>query len=179
MFNKDLFEGGLDIVPALVAADANSDITGLRVNLARYDRAYLKLTKPAGSAGDDLSIALQQHTAASGGSSKALTFRRLWYKKAASTNDFSTVGQWTPVELTTPSSDLDLSDVNGDDLATDTVGAVVIAEVMADSLDANGGYSYVSYNNEGDDIGNALLINAEWILQGSRFPQAVPVSPLS
>lgn len=175
MFNQNLFEAGLDIVPVQVATDANSDFTGDRVNLANYDRAYLKITKPAGTAGDDLAIALQQHDAASGGNSAALTFTKLWYKKG-STNDFSAVGQWTAVTLTTASSDLDLDSVNGTDLALDTSGAVIIVEVLAESL--TNGYTFVSYNNEGDDVANALLVYAEWILMGSRYPQATPISAL-
>lgn len=176
MFNKNLFEAGLDIVPVEVAKDANSDFTGDRVNLANYDRAYLKITKPAGTAGDDLAIALQQHDAASGGNSAALTFSKLWYKKG-STNDFSAVGQWTPITLETASADLDLASVNGVDLELDTSAAVIIVEVLADSL--SNGYTFVSYNNEGDDVGNALLVYAEWILMGNRYPQAPPISPLA
>lgn len=179
IYNKDLFEAGFDIVPDIVAGDANADLTGDWVSLEMYDRAYLVLIKPAGTAGDDLSIHLQQATTAAGGSAKDLTFSRLWYKKAASTNDFSTVGTWTAITLATAAADVDLASVNGTDLLLDDVGAVVIVEVLAESLDANGGFKFVNNIIEGDDIANALIVNQFWLLQGSKFPQAVPLSPLA
>lgn len=175
----NLFEAGFDIVPDSLNVDANSDVTGDRINLKNYERAYYKLSKPAGSAGDDLSIQLQQHDAASSGNSKALTFSRLWYKKAASGVDFTGVGTWTAVVLDTPTDDLDLVSVNGVDLGLDTVGAVVIVEVRADSLDGANGYTFVSALHEGDDIGNALVVTGEWLLMGNRYPQAIPLTPLA
>lgn len=176
---QNLFEGGFDLIPDSVNVDANSDVTGDRINLKNYERAYYLLIKPAGTAGDDLSIKLQQHDAATSGNSKALTFSKLWYKKAASSNNFTAVPTWTAVELTTPTDDLDLVSVNGVDLATDTVGAMILVEVRADSLDGSGGYTFVNAFHDGTDIGNALLINGHWLLAGSRYPQAVPLTALS
>jgi len=175
MFNRNFFESGFDLIVDALNQDANSDITGDRIKLALYDRAYLLLMKPAGSGGDDLSIKLQQHTAASGGSSKALNFSRLWYKIGAP----ASVGQWTRVDLASPTDDLDLVSVNGVDLATDTSAAVVLVEVDANSLDGANGYKFVSNDIEGDDISNALVISTLWITQGSRYPQAIPESVLS
>lgn len=177
--NHTFLEGGFDIVPDIVAGDANADLTGDWVSLKNYTRAYLVLIKPAGTAGDDLSIHLQQALTAAGGSAKDLTFRRLWYKKASATNDFSTTGTWTAVTLTTATADLDLVSVNSVDLATDTVGAVIVVEVLADSLDASGGFAFVNNIIEGDDIGNALVINQFWLLAGGAYRQAVPLSPLA
>lgn len=177
--NATFFEDGFDIVPDIVAGDANADLTGDWIAMRNYDRAYLVLIKPAGTAGDDLSIHLQQATAAAGTGVKDLTFRRLWYKKASATNDFSTTGTWTAVTLTTATADLDLVSVNGVDLATDTVAAVVVVEVLADSLDANGGFDFVNNIIEGDDIGNALVLNQFWLMAGGKFKQAVPVSALA
>lgn len=179
MHNATLFEEGLDIIPDIVQGDANSDLAGDFINLENVGRAYLKLVKPAGTGGDDLSIHLQQATVAAGSDAKDLIFSKLWYKKAASANDFSAVPQWTAVELTTPVADLDLASVNGVDLATDTVGAVILVEVRPESLDVNGGFKFVNNIIEGDDIGNALLINQEWLLKDCSYPQAIPLSALS
>lgn len=179
MFNRSLFEMGIDIVPDVIAGDANTDLTGDWVNLKNHDRAYLLLIKPAGTAGDDLSIHLQQATVAAGSDAKDLNFSKLWYKKAASSNDFTAAGVWTAVELTTPTADLDLVSVNGVDLATDTVGAVIIVEVLAESLDVNGGFKFVNNIIEGDDIGNALIVNQLWLLAGGKDQQAIPTSPLA
>jgi hypothetical protein len=179
VFNRNLFEAGFDLVPDLLNQDANADLTGDWICLRHYYRAYLMLIKPAGSGGDDLSIHLQQALSAAGGSAKDLIFSKLWYKKATATNDFTAVGQWTAVELATPVADLDLASVNGVDLATDTVGAVILVEVLAESLDLTNGFDFVNVIYEGDDIGNALVINSHWLLMGGKFAQAIPLSPLA
>lgn len=175
----NIFESGFDIIPDTVNGDANSDVTGDRINLKNWLRAYYLLIKPAGTAGDDLSIKLQQHDAATSGNSKALTFSKLWYKKAASSNNFTAVPLWTAVELTSATDDLDLVSVNGVDLATDSVGAMVMVEVRSDSLDGANGYTFVNAFHDGTDIGNALLVNGHWILSGNRYPQAIPLTSLS
>ena len=177
-FAGTFFEMGFDIVPDMHASDANSDLTGDWINLENYDRALLALLKPAGTAGDDLSIHLQQATAAAGTGAKDLEFSKLWYKKA-STNDFSAVAVWTAVELTTATADLDLASVNSTDLALDTSGAWVLVEVRASSLDAGNGFKFVNNIIEGDDIANALLVYSFWLLQGCHYPSALPASALS
>lgn len=176
--NRTFFEAGYDIVPDLHAGDANADLTGDWINMESYERAYHVLLKPAGSAGDDLSIHLQQAISASGGSAKDLNFTRLWYKKA-STNSFTAVGQWTAVTLTTATADLDLVSVNSTDLELDSSGAYVMVEVMATSLDVSGGFKFVNNIIEGDDIGNALLIYTFWLLGGGSYKEALPLSALA
>ena len=172
IFNKSFFEAGFDFVPDIINGDANSDLTGDWISMKNHDRAYLVLIKPAGSAGDDLSIALQQATDNAASGAKALTFTRWWYKKGT----MSSQGTWTAVVESTATSDLDLGTPT--DYAMDTVAAVILVEVLAESLDRDGGFDHINVIYEGDDVGNALLINSHWILQGSRFPQAVPLSPL-
>jgi hypothetical protein len=171
------FQNGFDLIPDVVAGDVNTDITGDWISLKNWDRAYLVLIKPAGTAGDDLAIRLQQATDNAAGSAKALTFTKLWYKKG-STNSFAAVPTWTAVELTTASSDLDLDSVNSTDLALDTSAAVVIVEVRSDSLDGGNGFTHVNVLYEGDDIGNALVINSLWLMQGNQYPQSIPLSSL-
>jgi len=171
-------ELGFDIVPDIVAGDANSDLTGDWVKLTHYQRAYLVLVKPSGTAGDDLAIHLQQATDAAGTGVKDLIFEKLWYKKG-STNSFAAVPVWTAVTLTTPVSTLDLVSVNGVDLALDTSGAVVVVEVLAESLDIAGGFDWVNNIIEGDDIGNALIVNQFWLMAGGRFRAALPLSAIA
>jgi hypothetical protein len=173
MFCGTFFELGGDLVPDANSADFNSDFEGDRINLSGYDRALYVIMKPAGSAGDDLSLAFQQHTAASGGSSKALTFRRWWYKRGT----LSSVGQWTPVVESTPPSDLDTQTPT--DYEFDTVAAMIVVEIMAEDRDVNNGYKFVSFVNEGDDLGNAMLATSFWLLQGSRYMNAIPPNPLT
>lgn len=172
---QNLFEAGFDFVPDLINQDVNTDLTGDWISLRHYERAYLLLIKPSGTAGDDLAIRLQQATDNAAAGAKALTFTKLWYKKGTMTAQ----GTWTAVELATASSDLDLDSVNGADLATDTSAAVILVEVRADSLDGANGFAFVNVLYEGDDISNALVINSHWLLMGNRFPQAIPISPLA
>lgn len=178
--NMTFFERGFDIVPDIVAGDANADLTGDWIAMRGYERAYLVLIKPAGTAGDDLSIHLQQATAAAGTGAKDLTFTKLWYKKAtAGGNAFTATGTWTAVVLTTATADLDLVSVNGVDLETDEQGAVIVVEVLATSLDADGGFDFVNNIIEGDDVGNALIINQFWLMANGKFKQAIPLSALA
>ena len=176
--NKTFFEAGFDIIPDIVAGDANADLTGDWVNLKNYERAYLVIIKPAGTAGDDLAIHLQQATSAAGGSAKDLNWTKLWYKKG-STNSFAAVATWTAVTLATAASDIDLDGVETGDLALDTSGAVIVVEVLTESLDASGGFCFVNNILEGDDVGNALVLNQFWLLMGSRFPQSIPLTAIS
>lgn len=174
--NRNFFEAGGDFVPDLINQDANSDLSGDWVSLENYDRAYLVLIKPSGSAGDDLSIVVNQATDNSGTGSKAVTFRHVWYKVGTMTAQT----QWTYADLgTTGSSDLDLVSVGGTDIASDSSAAVVIVEVNSDLLDVSGGFKFIQVSYEGDDIGNALVINSHWILHGGKYPRNVPLSALS
>lgn len=173
-FNVGLFMGGMDLVPDILNGDANADLTGDWVNLKLYDRAYLVLMKPAGTAGDDLSIKLQQATDNAAAGAKALNFSRLWHKIGTLTS----LGTWTQVDLATATDDLDLVSVNSVDLATDVSAAVIIVEVLAESLDANNGFDHVNVFYDGTDIGNALVINSFWLLAGGKLPQSIPLSPL-
>lgn len=162
-FSLNLFENGIDFIPDAVNQDANSDVSGDWINMEGVERAYLVLIKPAGTAGDDLSIAMNQASDSSGTGSKALTngFTRLWHKIGAP----ASTGQWTSVTLSTASSDLDLVSVNSVDLATDTSVSVIVTELIpAQHMDTNGGFKFVQAFYEGDDIGNALIINSHWIL---------------
>lgn len=173
--NANFFENGFDFVPDVINADANSDLTGDWINLKHYDRAYLVLQKPAGTAGDDLSIHIQQATDNSGTGAKDLTFTKLWHKIGT----LNAVGQWTAVTLTTAAADLDLASVNSVDLATDTNQAAIVVEIMAESLDVANNFTHINVIYEGDDIANALIINSAWLMAGSSYPQAIPHSPLA
>lgn len=166
--NANFFENGNDYIPDLMSVDANSDQTGDWVDLSGYDRAYLLLTKAAGVAGDDLAIKLNQASDSSGTGSKDLTFTKLWHKVGTAT-------QWTAVELSTASADLDLDNVDGTDLGTDDTKAAIMVEVRADSLDGNNGFKYIQAFYEGDDIATAsTIITSGWILTGATYMGAIP-----
>ena len=172
-FNAGFLEGW-DIVPDLIASDFNSDVTGTRCNCANSKKVFWLLEKPAGTAGDDFDITFNQATAATSGSTKVLTTSRFWYKKAASSNTFTPGVLWTPVVLTTPISQF-LGDSTPSDLALDTVASLVLFEL--DALDATNGYGWAFIQNEGDGIGNALVVNAYFITR-DVYAQTIPVSKL-
>lgn len=169
----NFFEAGYDLIPDLINQDANADLTGDRICVRNYERAYAVLMKPAGSAGDDLSLQLNQATAASSGSTKALTFNRWWYKIGTMTSQDT----WTAVEEATATADLDLQTPT--DYLSDVSASVIVVEVRADSLDLANGYSFVYWFNDGTDIGNALVLSLFWILKGNRYAQKIPLTALS
>ena len=177
MMNTDLMES-INIVSAFPAgSDANSDLTGDWVSLKHYDGCLVYLKKPAGSAGDDLSIRLQQATAVDGTGAKALNFNHIYHKIGATA--LTGVGTFTKVELTSETDDLDLVSVNGVDLATDANEAQIVVNVRASDLDVDGGFDCINLLIEGDDIGNALTISADYILYNCRYPQPVPPSAIT
>lgn len=168
----------LNIVSACPAGtDANTDIEGDWVSLKGYAGCLVYLKKPAGSAGDDLSIRLQQATAVAGTSAKALTFNHIYHKIGATA--LTGVGQFTKVELTSATDDLDLVSVNGVDLATDANETQIVVNVPASSLDVDGGFDCINILIEGDDIGNALTISIDYIMYGARYPQLSPESAIT
>lgn len=175
-FNVDLMEQ-INIVSAFVAgSDANSDLTGDWGNFKHYDGCLVYVKKPVGSAGDDLSIRLQQATDVSGTGAKALNFNHIYHKIGATA--LSGVGTFTRVELATETDDLDLVSVNGVDLATDINETQIIVNVRATDLDVDGGFDCINLLIEGDDIANALIISADYIFYGCRYPQPVPPSAI-
>jgi hypothetical protein len=166
-FNTDLMES-INIVSAFVAgSDANADLTGDWVSLKNYDGCLVYLKKPVGTAGDDLSIRLQQATDVAGTGAKALNFNNLYHKIGATA--LTGVGTFTRIKLTTPTDDLDLVSVNSVDLETDVNETQVVVNVRASDLDVSGGFDCMNLIIEGDDIGNALIISADYILYGARF----------
>lgn len=178
MRNANFFESGFDWIADQVSADANADLTGDWIDISGYDRAYYILQKPAGSAGDDLAIDLNQATNNTGGSTKALTFSKLWDKVGT----LNAVTQWTARVLDTPVSDLDLDALTIDgatvDLATDTNAAQIKVEIIATSLDTNGGFTHIQVLLEGDDISNALIVSTGYFMVHSKYPQAIPLSAI-
>lgn len=175
--NLTIFGLGVDFIPDQINTDANNNISGDWIALRNYERAYLLLTKPAGTAGDDLKVTINQATNNSGGSSKvAAVMQRIWYKVGTMTSQ----NTWTAVDLgASPVSALDFVSVNGTDIVSDTNPAVVLIEVMADALDTNNGFCFVQAAWDGTEIGNALLINSHWILTGNAYPRSIPLTALS
>src|SRR5678815_4176009 len=124
------------IVPAFPpGTDINSDADGDWVSMANFHRCTIVFHKAAGTAGDDPSIALNQATSATGTSSKALTFSKLWYKIGATA--LSAIGTFTRVDLTTATGDLDLVSVNSADLLSDVGESLFCVDIKGEDLDVD------------------------------------------
>lgn len=168
MFNTDLMES-INIVSAFApGTDINSDAEGDWVSLKNYDGCLVVFHKAAGTAGDDPSIKLEQATAVAGTSSKALTFNHIYHKIGATA--LSAIGTHTKVELTTATDDLDLVSVNSTDLLTDVGETLIVVNVRASDLDVDNSFDCLRLVIEGDDIGNATLASAYYVLYNCRFP---------
>ncbi len=175
-FNVDLMEN-INIVSAFPAgSDANSDLTGDWVSLKHYDGCLVYVKKPTGSAGDDLAIRLQQATDVAGTGAKALNFNHIYHKIGATA--LSGAGVFTKVKLTTETADLDLDSVNSVDLATDINESQIVVNIRASDLDCDNNFDCINLLIEGDDVGNALIISADYILYNLRYPQPVPPSAI-
>lgn len=192
LFNG-LFLEACTIQPAWVNSDANSDITGDRIRLDDCDGVAIVIVKPAGTAGDDLTVDLDQHDAASSGNSKALSVQRFAYNLGGTGMDAA--AGWVYAELDTASDTIDFGSLAATvrasqnsnvavgaaltDLTTDSNAAVIVIDVKAGTLDANNGYKWLSINSEGDAIGNALTTNCLYIPYGRKYGGLAPRSVIA
>lgn len=182
MFNRSLFEQGIDIHPLFFQQDGDTDITGDWIKIRDYDRAYVLLIKAGSEDVDTGSIAFLQATDNAAGSSKAVNCRRCWYKTGTLTGQ----GLWTAVEVgsgtpddslafgssATAGSTLVVTDVN-------TSPLYLLCELLAEDFDGAGGFDFFTAFMEGDESNNAVLYSAIAILSNGAYKQAVPLTPLA
>jgi hypothetical protein len=167
MLTGRLIENSQIVSAFSVGTDVNTDADGDWVSLKNYNRCLILFTKAIGTAGDDVSIKLEQATAVAGTSAKALTFNHIYHKIGATA--LSGVGQWTKVNLSTATDDLDLVSVNSVDLATDINETMIAVEIHASDLDVSGGFDCLHIYIEGDDLSAAALAGCYYILYDPRF----------
>lgn len=99
------------------------------------DRCLIVLCKAAGTDGDDPTITVSQATSAAGGSSKALTFQRI-YRLEAEAATLTSNGTYTLSTQTAASTYTHTS------LAQSA--AVILIEVKAEDLDCDGGFKFLN-----------------------------------
>jgi len=168
----------INIVPAFApGTDIDTDAAGDWVSLKHYEGCLVVFHKAAGTAGDDPSIALNQATTVSGTSSKSLTFNHIYHKIGATA--LSAIGVATRVDLETATADLDLVSVNSVDLLTDVGETLIMVDVKASDLDVTNGFDCLQLTIEGDDLSNATLAAAYYILYGSRFEGKTPPTAIA
>lgn len=181
-FNASFFERGMDIIPLLNQADADTDVDGDWVKLRDYDRAMILIAKYGTEDVDTLGFQIVQATDASGTSAKGVSaLYPYWYKQGTLTSQ--TV--WTAGRLTTADDILGIGSAapTGGTLVvatdTNTSAALLAIDLQAQDLDVDGGFDWVTVRIEGDEVNNACLVSAWIVLMGGRFPQVVPLSAIS
>lgn len=170
MFNKEFLECH-DIIPAFMPVDLSTTTnTGDRVNLKNYDRCLFILLSSIGTAGDDPVISAQQHDAATSGNSKALNFTRIRHKVGAT--DIEAVGQFSLLEQT------EMASFDTASLDSAENEALIAIEVMAEDLDSDNDFTFVSFNVA--DVGaNSQLGAGFYILQGADYVNEVKQSAIA
>lgn len=152
--------------------DAQTAQTGKRVSLRHATGCTVVVVKAAGTAGDDHSYDLQQHTASSGGSTADLDIVDYYYLKQETTLDGDET--WTRVTQTAAS---EITDAGAAGTSAEQEQILVI-EVDAASL--SDGYDYISLNSGGEGS-NAQLSTCIYLLHDlavQRKPANL-VAPLS
>ncbi len=64
-------------------------------------------------------------------------------------------------------------------MAIETIENVVVVEFRADSLDVANNFSFISMTLPTVATAATKTISHFWLLKGSRYPQAIPVSVLA
>lgn len=147
-----------DIGSAFTPVDFNTSdaATGARLHLRNYESVALVLFKGAGTAGADPVITVQEHTAASSGTTATLAVIDEFYYKQETTLDNDET--WTRVTQAAAGT------ASVDTWAENEVLAVV--EVEAASLSA--GFEWVSFNIAAT-VANAQLVSGLYIMSGLKI----------
>jgi hypothetical protein len=122
-------------------ADLNgAAVTGARVSTDTGSRVAVELSFGA-SAAATIDVSFQQHDAAAGGNSKALTIQGNYYVKSGADTKF------TKTEIRPDDSGLSDSVSLAADFGGDgSAGGIVVFDFPAEFLDANGGFNHLSVN---------------------------------
>lgn len=132
-------------------------VTGARISLSKGDKVAIAISMGT-SVAAVVQFALKQHTAAAGGSSKALEVANPYFVKAGAATAF------TKVEPTAATDAYDLSATFAAD------GGIVVFEVLSEQLDVDGGYTHVSIDIA--DTTAAKIGAGLYILDNCRYAPA-------
>lgn len=125
-----------DIVPGVIPVDLQTAQTGKRVHLKNAAGCTIVAIKAAGTAGDDPTFDLKQHTAATGGTSADLDITDHYYVKSATT--LTGAETWTKI---TQSAASEIVDPGGAGTSAESQ-QVLVFEVDGTQLSA--GYEWIS-----------------------------------
>jgi hypothetical protein len=148
------YDLGTGFVPVDMSGGAN---TGKRVFMGHADAVDVVFIKAAGTAGDDPVLTLQQHTAASGGTSSNLAaISKYWVKSEATLDNDETWSEVTQAAAAT------ITDPGGAGTSAESE-QIVVFTVSKDQL--TGSNKYISVNVA--DVGtNAQLGTVLYIFHG-------------
>lgn len=118
-------------------------VTGARVGLKGYDRVTFVAHFGASTSATDVSFVLRQHNASTSGTSKDVAVLNPYFHKLGSATSF------TKVVPSVATADYDLTSLIGDN------AGIVVFEVLAEDLDVNGNFNFVSVDTT--DAGAAKI----------------------
>lgn len=165
-----------DISAGIISTVCNNgaDVTGARVSLRNAGGCTIVVIGEAGTAGDDLDLDLQQHTASTGGTTADLDIvDTYWYKTEATLDGDET---WTEATQTAAS---EITDATGGNGTSAEQQQIVVIEVEASQLSA--GYDYISLDTRNCGAANDKLVTVLYLLRDlhvQRSPANL-VAPLS
>ena len=151
--------GRVDISTGVVPVDLQTAQTGKRVSLRGADGCLYAPVKAAGTAGDDPTVTLKQHTASSGGTSANLATIDHYYYKSATT--LAGTETWTKATQTAAAT---IADPGG---AGTSAESQMIVAIPVQAPQLSDGYSYISLD-VADVGGNAQLGGVLYLLHGLR-----------
>jgi hypothetical protein len=128
----------VDVAIGVAPVDLQTAQTGKRVALRDCGGVTIVVVKGAGTAGDDPTLTLQQHTAATGGTSGNLAVIDKYYLKNATT--LAGTEQWTKV---TQAAAATIADPGGAGTSAESQQIVVFS---VDARSLSDGYGYISVN---------------------------------
>jgi hypothetical protein len=161
-----------DISTGVVPVDLQTAQTGKRVSLRNAGGCTVVIYKAAGTAGDDPTFTLRQHTASSSGTSADLAIIDHYYLKTETALD----GDETWVKET-QSAAATIVDPGGD---TTSAEAQQIIVIEVDATELSDGYDYISLDTT-DTGSNAQLGCVLYLLRDLTVQRAPAnlVAPLS
>lgn len=157
-----IFDIGLGVAPL----DLQTARTGLRQSMINCDGVLIVIIKGAGTDGDDQTFTLNEHTAASGGTSQVLAQISEYFEKEETTLDNDEA--WVRVTQTAASTL-----APGDPSAQ--VQAIYAIPIWGDQLSDS--YKYISLDNDGAGA-NAQLGTIIYIPFGLSYPN-IPANQIA
>lgn len=165
-----LFDLSIGAVPTDMDA---SGVTGKRLRLSNYQGVTIVVVGAAGTANDDLQVDLQEHNAATGGTSQDLDIITDYFHKSEATLD----GDETWAKVTQAAAS-EIADVGGAGTSAE-LQQILAFDVAAEQLSE--GFDYISLNIP--DLGSAgakycTILYIPWGLKAQRAPENLD-APLS